>query len=411
MEPEIMNLRALLLHALPAPGMETINFHILHKILEAIIDALELDEIPVDISNCTSLIPLSKCPETPSPIRSTLSIAEHVSKEMDKQLHGLSSQVDSRYKEVSGSMTQKFQQVNANVSSLNDYVARCMQVISSSVGISNMPDPFATRAKTTAETILCDIIGTIDAPTSVCDRLSELERDQVKQWDDITSVRSSFEKYAKDTDALIENVKALQCKSKQMLDYYTCHVANTQKTLDALTKANESMEKQVNGVSVTLEREKKIANHTRKCFEDALEQKVEKYDLDNLKTFVKLKVDGMRRRASAGSTKFTNGAYTKLTNGMSDENQNNDGAELRTSKSASADGMTSEMRSSKNGSTEGMRYDEDGQHTTACSNKMAKLEGRDMTTCACSYVKGANGAVYRGNCVCCKLAAMNLQSV
>lgn len=378
-----LNLREMLDIALPAPGMDVINFHILHKLLNAMIEALHMDEMHVDLSS-NSLIPSKdECTET-----ETETLQTNGSGSENEKCDGESrnnyyynrtpNQTDRKYIGAAENMAEKLNEMDTQMTCLNDYVIRCMHTISASVGLKNLPRPSATEAEMAADNILCEIIESVEpVPVTkpMLDRISELEQDQLKQWDDVVALGVAFEKYAKDTDALIEDVKLLKCKSKQITDDFTRFVANTGQTFEGQSNMNDSTEKKIKTAMNLLERERKLTNCSLKSMECMLEHKVDRYDLESVKEYVKSKVKEMRTRSYPGGKNFP------------DETPND--TEIKN-------------RNISDTSPKATAIDEIKEQWKTYSNSLALFNDADMTACVCSYVKGVNGSVYRSNCVCCK---------
>lgn len=394
-----LNLREMLDIALPAPCMEVINFHILHKLLAAMIEALQMDEMQVNLSS-SSLI--STKDEGTEPAQMSDRNSENEMEKRDEDDDDVDdnghddagknknyyyynrppNQSERNDNEAAECMAKKLSEMDTQITCLNDYVSQCMRAISASTGLKNLPRPSATEAEMAVENILCEIIESTDTvpaetPKTMSDRLTELENDQLKQWDDVTALSTSFGKYAEETDALIENVKSLQCKSKQMLEEYTRFAANTQTTFESQDKINESMEKKIKAVSTGLTREKNLTNCSLKNMEGTLEQKVDRYDLECVKDFVKSKVKEVKMPLNSRSKKIID----EITNGPVLGNRN------------AVDGGTMSKPTV---------VDQINQQWVAHRNAMTMLNEKDMSACVCSFVKGTNGSVYKSNCVCCK---------
>lgn len=384
-----LNLRELLDIALPAPELDVINFHILHKLLNAMIEALQMDEMNVDLSS-SSLIP-SKDESTETEILQMIgSGSENENGDEDSRndyYNRTPNQTDREYIEAAENMAKKLSEMDTQMTGLNDYVIRCMQTISASVGLKNLPRPSTTEAEMAADNILCGIIEsveTVPVTKPVFDRISELELDQLKQWDDVVALTVAFEKYAKETDALLEDVKLLKCKSKQITDDFTRFATNTDTTFVEQSKTNETMDKRMKTTMNLLEREKKLQNCSLKAMECMLEHKVDKYELESVKEYVKSKVKELRTRPYLGSKKIVD----ETPNDTEMPNRNISDA---TSKATAIDAIKEQWK--------------------AYSNTLTLLNDADMTTCVCSYVKGVNGSVYRSNCVCCKPKTSTLPNI
>lgn len=382
-----LNLREMLDIALPAPGMEVINFHILHKLLNAMIEALRMDEMQVDFS-ANSLIPSKD---------QSIDIVQTVESKSENQMtergdddkdnnyyyNRKPNESEHNHTAVAENMTEKLNEMDTQITCLNHYVIQCMQAISASIGLEHLPRPSATEAEMTAGRILCEIIQSVEVvppETPVCERLTELEHGQMKQWDNVEALSDAIEKYAKDTDALIEDVKLLKYKSEQMLDEYTRFAANTETTLASQKQTNESAAKKLKMMTSMLEREKKLTNCSLKGMEGMLDQKVDRFDLESVKEYVKSKMRELGARTNSDGKKIMD--ETSPGTGMRNINNSDD--------------MTSKPTA----------IDKIHQQWAAYSNTLA-LNERDMTSCVCSYVKGANGSVYRTNCVCCKQKLTN----
>lgn len=383
-----LNLREMLDIALPAPGMEVINFHILHRLLNAMIEALQMDEMQVDMS-ASSLIPTKD--ESTETVQTLDDENGNQMANYDEygRRNQTPNQLDHSYIEAAENMKEKLSEMDTQITCLNDYVIQCMRVISASIGLKHLPRPSSTEAGMAADSILCEIIQTVDvvpdeAPMS--ERLTEMELDQTKQWDEVNSLSHAFAKYAKDTDALMEDVKLLKCKSKQMLDNYTRFAANTQASFETQNKSNETIDKKIKLVSGMLDREKKLTNCSLKGIESMLDQKVDRFDLESVKEYVKTKVKELSTRPNLPSRK----ADEDITEMKSRTN---------------SDITKSDMKKSKP-----TVIDQINQQWKAYSDTLALFNGSgaDMTACVCSYVKGANGSVYRTNCGCCIQKSKNL---
>lgn len=135
------------------------------------------------------------------------------------------------------------------------------------------------------------------------------------------------------------------------------------------------MDKRMKTTMNLLEREKKLQNCSLKAMECMLEHKVDKYELESVKEYVKAKVKELRTRPYLGSKKIVD----ETPNDTEMPNRNISDA---TSKATAIDAIKEQWK--------------------AYSNTLTLLNDADMTTCVCSYVKGVNGSVYRSNCVCCK---------
>lgn len=375
-----LNLRELLDIALPAPDMEVINFHILHKLLNAMIEALQMDEMQVDLST-NSLIPTKD--ESTETVQTLESESGKRDDDDKNTIHyddnRTQNQAERDYTVATENMAEKLNEMDTQITCLNDYVIQCMRAISASIGLKNLPQPSATEAEMAADRILCDIIQSVEVvpiETPVCERLTDLEHDQLKQWDNVIALNTAFEKYTKDTVALIEDVKLLKCKSKQMLDDYTRYVANTETTFESQNRTNESAQKRLKVMMSMLEREKKLTNCSLKSMESLLDQKVERYDLEGVKEYIKSKVKELSTRPNSGSKKIVK----PMDDSTEIQNRNNCGN--TTSKATVSDKIN--------------------ERWAAISNTLALFNDKDMKSCNCSYMKGANGSVYRTNCICCK---------
>lgn len=388
-----LNLREMLDIALPAPGMEVINFHILHKLLNAMIEALQMDQMQVDLSS-SSLIPSKdESTETVQTLDGDIDGGNEMTQRDDDgkgknnnyYYNRTPNQSDRKCIEAAETMAVKIGEMDTQIMCLNDYVIQCMRVISSTIGLKNLPQPSVTEAEMAADHFLCEIIQTVEAvpvKAPVFDRLTEIENDQLKQWNDLAALNTALDKYAKDTGELMEDVKLLKCKSKQMLDDYTRFVAKTEFSFESQNKANESMEKRVKVVSTMLEREKKLNNCSIKGMEGMLDQKVDRYDLEMVKEYVKSKVKELKVRPTPGGTK------------------NND--------EISSETEMKNRKNSENTTSKPTLMDKINQEWQTHANTLAMFNEADMSSCACSYVKGANGSVYRTNCVCCKQKSKNI---
>lgn len=388
-----LNLREMLDIALPAPDMEVINFHILHKLLKTMIEALQMDDMHVDLSASSLIATNDKSTETERPDD------EHSEKALvkcegdggggfgggaknNKFYNRNRDQADDRkYIEANEKLATKIHEMDTQIVCLNDYVIQCVRTISKTVGMVKLPRLSVRLAEIAADSILCELMQTVEPVStekSICQRLDDLEEDQVEQWDTVTSLGSSFEKYSKHTDALLQDVKTLECKSKQMLENYTRFATITETTIESQTKTNESMDKRLKLVSSMLEKEKKLTNCSLKGVERLLEQKVDRYDLECLKEYVKNKVKEMNVRPNLGIRKIAD----KCTSNAENPIINQSNAENPTMK------------------------DQIMQQFQAYSNTLTVLDNCPPA-CVCSFVKGQNGAVYRANCICCKEKLMS----
>lgn len=383
-----LNLREMLDIALPAPRMNVINFHILHKLLNAMIEALNMDQMQVELSS-SSLIPMKdESTETISTLSSE-GEEQHTTGHGDREhttpidvklnITDQRKPFDFRGRmETTEKMEEKIKEIDTQVACLNDYVVQCMQAISTSIGLHNLPKSSTNEAEMAANSILCEImqsVGIDSAAPTLSDHVTELEQDQLKQWNEMQTLITTSENNTANTNGRIDDLDDFRTKTTQVFEDYARLTEKNESRFEAQAEAIELMDKQIKLVTSMTHREKKLTMCSLKTMENLLEQKVDQYDLENLKEFVKARIDEVRPRPNVvGGRKPNDPAVAS-----------NVPLKVRD---------TSDVKATQPKITEKLN-----RQWLAMTETI--LADTNMNTCICSYSKGDNGNVYRTHCSCC----------
>lgn len=389
MTPKVLNLRQMLNIALPAPNMEMINFNVLHNFLQTLLEAMELEEMEGSVSSSS----LTKSNESEAD-------ANDLQKAQERDISLCPSVTSNELLKkknnelpAKNSLATKLNKLNHKLDSLDDYVSRCMKMLSSVLGIDNFPKIHQPENKVAANGIISDVIDTVtskesDFVQSINDRLLTVVAD-------IKLISDKIEEFSKQTKTMFRDISDLTIKtneikntSKQNLEHCSRLSVNIEKLEQSKKNGKNSIETKLKNVMEIIEKEKQQWQCSMTSVNDIVNDKASRLELNNVKSYVNVKLNDIEN--------------IKINSKINLENDNSSIKQLAKKTEYTNRNLHKTDASIKN--TKQMREkDQIDKQWIECEKVLQNFQSGEMKNCVCSYIKGANGYVYKSDCKCCNI--------
>lgn len=347
MEARNMNMREMLDLAFSAPNMDRINFHDMHKMLKSIIELLEIDEVElneVDTSDAGSSNTKSEEKKedlNPRDKGDALSTETELSTETQTEIISSGKLEEKLMKTSEKALEQKSNPVGINqkLVSLESFVRSTIQKLQDDVDVLR-------RAR---ESTCLDINDV--APTAAA---------KVKD----------FRGKGEDQSDLVSELNLLKIKTEK-LEKMNSRLSNEMRQILKSSRDSDSVyASKIDSVLHTMEQERKVWHCNYKSLENCMNNKVDQFEMDCMKKYVKNKVQELNQRKE----KSMKNAF-------------------RVTEEREVPNETCCTR------VEGSCQESVGRILTQCAEAL-NVGRSSLDNCLCTFIRGTNGAVYRGECRC-----------
>lgn len=342
MEARNMNMREMLDLAFSAPNMDRINFHNLHKTLKSIIELLEIDEVElneVDTSDAGSSN--TKSEEEKEDLNVHTESAEPSMETQETQTEMISS---GKREEKLMKPSEKALPKNSNPVGINQKLVSLESFVRTSV--QKLQDDVAVLREGHESTRINDINDVVAAAKGEALRGKDEEQSD-----------------------LVSELNLLEVKTDKLEKMHSELSSEIRKILKSSRDLDSAYAAKIDSVLDAIEKERKVWHSNYESLENCMNDKVDRFEMDCIKKYVRNKVQELNKRKEKS---------------------------MKNALRATEEGEPNETCCTR---AEGSCHESVERVLTQCAEAL-NVGRSSLDNCLCTFVRGTNGAVYRGECRC-----------